>query len=93
MLFRSPGTNIYSTVITRIDSINIDDFNRASLGTNWTTWGTNNTWGIENNTLADGPSIDYSNNTESYAQFGPVDLSGLSGLDGPRLDFLLRGIT
>jgi len=89
----APGTNIYSTVITRIDSINIDDFNRASLGTNWTTWGTNNTWGIENNTLADGPSIDYSNNTESYAQFGPVDLSGLSGLDGPRLDFLLRGIT
>ncbi len=89
----APGTNIYSTVITRIDSINIDDFNRTSLGTNWTTWGINNTWGIENNTLADGPSIDYSNNTESYAQFGPVDLSGLSGLDGPRLEFLLRGIT
>ena len=89
----APGTNILSTVIERTDNIIIDDFNRVSLGSDWTTWGINNTWGIEgNNTLADSPNANYANDTDSYAQFGPVDLNSLSG-PGPRLEFQLRGET
>ena len=50
----APGTNIYSTMITRHDEFSDDC---SSLG-NWTTGGTSN-WGVENGYLTESPGDNY----------------------------------
>jgi len=84
----APGTNIYSTVTTRHDVFS-DDFN-GGLG-NWTTGGTNNTWGIVSNYLDESPGDNYADNTDSWIR--TTSAISLAGEIGIRLEFQLRGIS
>ncbi len=84
----APGTNIYSTVPIR-QTIWSDDFDDGPL--DWTTGGTNNTWGLTSSdylspgySLADSPSGDYQNYTNSWARSPSFNLSSHKGA---RLDF------
>ena len=67
-----------------------DDFEQPLEG-RWTTGGVNNKWGraeagfqSPNHSLADSPDGRYDNNTESWAQTGPVELNAP---DGCRVDW------
>jgi uncharacterized repeat protein (TIGR01451 family) len=89
----APGTNTYSTIVGR-EHIFVDDF-ESGLG-NWTTGGTNNTWGLTTaasvsptHSVTDSPSGNYANNTDSYIRLtaGQV-LTGVK--KGCRLDFQRR---
>jgi hypothetical protein len=52
----------------------IEEFDSGSAMDNWSSWGTNNTWGVSNlyynftppNSLADSPYDNYVDNTDSY---------------------------
>jgi subtilisin family serine protease len=80
----APGVAILSSIpIIGIGAVNIilsDDF-ESGLG-NWTSWGNNNTWGITQATakspvssLADSPSGNYLDDTDSYITYNtPFDL-------------------
>ena len=63
------------------------DLQRGSLDANWGTGGTPDTWDRTDEvsepaplgTLTDSPGAGHGNNTDNFARFGPVDLSGDSG--------------
>jgi subtilisin family serine protease len=87
----APGTNIYSTVPGSV-SVWIDNFDDGSIA-DWTTGGTNNSWGATNAlpfsgsySLADSPAGNYLNDTDSWSRTPAVDLSTRSGV---RLEFKL----
>ena len=87
----APGTNIYSTVPGSV-GIWIDSFDDGSIA-DWTTGGTNNSWGTTNAlpfsgsySLADSPAGNYLNDTDSWAGTPAVDLSNHSSA---RLEFKL----
>jgi subtilisin family serine protease len=87
----APGTNIYSTVPGSV-GVWIDNFDDGSIA-DWTTGGTNNSWGATNAlqfsgsySLADSPAGNYLNDTDSWARTPAVDLSTHSGA---RLEFKL----
>ena len=91
----APGKNIYSTQPARqtVWSDNFDDNNIDD----WTTGGTNNTWGLSSSvsysssySLTDSPGVDYQNSTDSWARAPVLDLSSHSGA---KLGFKLRGIS
>ena len=75
----APGVNIRSSIIFRgmdptINTLFTEDF-ESGLG-NWTSWGNNNTWGITTATakspvssLADSPSGNYLDDTDSYITY------------------------
>ncbi|MCK5643183.1 MAG: S8 family serine peptidase, partial [Gammaproteobacteria bacterium] len=82
----APGTNIYSTMITRHDEFSDDC---SSLG-NWTTGGTSN-WGVENGYLTESPGDNYADNADSWIRTAnPISLTGETGI---RLEFQLRGVS
>ena len=61
-------------------------FSEAPLDANWDTGGTPDTWDRTDEvsetplgTLTDSPGAGHGNNTDNFARFGPVDLSGDSG--------------
>lgn len=91
----APGENIFSTIPAR-QTVFRDNFEN---GMNWTTGGTNNTWGLSDivsdspsHSLTDSPgvNVNYQNDTDSWAQSPAIDLSGHSGA---KLEFNLRGIS
>lgn len=89
----APGKNIYSLKNPRqtVWSENFDDGDMS----NWTTGGTNNTWGLTTSlsssssySLTDSPSGNYANGTASWARGPVLDLSSYSGC---KLSFWFRG--
>ncbi|MEE9120552.1 MAG: S8 family serine peptidase, partial [Syntrophobacteria bacterium] len=89
----APGTSIFSTRPDR-QTVWSDGFEGAF---NWTTGGTNNTWGTTSslsysgsNSLTDSPGGDYQINTNSWARAPVLDLTDYSGT---KLEFRLRGIS
>jgi subtilisin family serine protease len=89
----APGTSIFSTRPDR-QTVWSDGFEGAF---NWTTGGTNNTWGTTSslsysgsNSLTDSPGGDYQINTNSWARAPVLDLTNYSGT---KLEFRLRGIS
>jgi len=106
----APGVNIFSSILFRgIDpTVNIllnEDFD-SGLG-NWTSWGNDDMWGISGdfytsspNSLADSPSGNYLNNTDSYItyntpfnlvdKFVSMDIQLRYDLE-PLIDFLYIG--
>ena len=89
----APGTMIYSAKPDRQTVWN-DDFDDGDIS-NWSTGGTNNSWGVTNeyyhsspNSLTDFPYGDYVGGTDSYAQTESIDLSSSAG---SKLTFLWRG--
>lgn len=80
----SPGENIYSAVPAR-KCVWLDDFDDGNMS-GWTTSGINNKWGLTtkssvsgNYSLADSPSGNYADNTDSYAVTPCINLSGEKG--------------
>ena len=80
----APGTMIYSAKPDRQTVWN-DDFDDGDIS-NWSTGGTNNSWGVINeyyrsspNSLTDFPYGDYVGGTDSYAQTESIDLSSSAG--------------
>ena len=87
----APGRSILSTVpgVMGVDGAAFSDDFESGIG-NWTTGGTNNTWGVTSNTegwwtsipsgtsfLSDTPSGDYLANTDAWvATASDIDLSG-----------------
>ncbi len=75
----APGVNIYSTIPPGRTTIWSDDFQDGDI-TNWTTGGTNNTWGLETNAtvvqLTDSPDASYVNDTDSWAYSEDFSLAG-----------------
>ncbi len=91
----APGTNIYSTAPGR-ETVWQDDFEDNDIG-NWTTGGTNNSWGTTNQqassgtySLADSPGANYLDNTNSWAFSPAFDLSDHTA---SKLEFKLYGST
>ena len=89
----APGTNIYSTIPAR-QTVWSDDFDDGDIS-DWTTGGTNNTWGITSAlsysspySLTDSPGSDYLNDTDSWAIAPVINLSSYSGA---KLEFQLNG--
>jgi len=81
----APGQNIYSTVPAARLTIWSDTFDGGDIG-NWTTGGTNNTWGLTSSksssgaySLTDSPSGDYVPNTASWARTPALNLSSHAG--------------
>ncbi|MFC1815865.1 S8 family peptidase, partial [Thermodesulfobacteriota bacterium] len=93
----APGKNIYSTIPARQTVENWgDDFDDGDIS-DWTTGGTNNTWGITRDlsysspySLTDSPGDDYINDTDSWA-IAPV--LNLSTYSGTKLEFQLNGVS
>ncbi len=76
----APGTNILSTIpfATRFE----DGFEVDNFSTQWVTGGTNNTWsdvcGVGNCVMADSPTGNYRNNTNSWTRTAsPISLSSM----------------
>ena len=76
----APGTNIYSAAPGR-KTVWEDVFEDNDIS-DWTTGGTNDTWGTTNEeassstySLTDSPGADYLNGTNSWAHSPPIDLS------------------
>lgn len=91
----APGVNILSTSPGR-QTVWSDNFDDNDIS-DWTTGGTNNTWGPTNSlsfsgaySLTDSPSGDYQNGTASWAQ---VPVLNLSSHSGAKLEFKLSGIS
>ena len=89
----APGTNIYSASPGR-ETVWEDDFEDNDIG-NWTTGGTNNTWGTTNEeafagaySLTDSPNASYQNNTNSWAYSPQIDLSNHTAA---KLEFKMYG--
>jgi len=82
----APGTNIYSTMITRDDKFSDDCSN---LG-NWTTGGTSN-WDVENGYLTESLGGNYADNANSWIR--TTNAISLAGETGIKLEFQLRGIS
>lgn len=89
----APGVNIYSTKPAR-QTFWSDNFDDNDIS-DWTTGGTNNTWGTTNAlassgsySLTDSPGGNYLNNTDSWAR-APV--LNLSSHKATKLEFKLRG--
>ena len=81
----APGQNIYSTVPAARLTIWSDSFDDGDIS-NWTTGGTNNTWGLTSSkafssaySLTDSPSGDYLPNTASWARAPVLNLSSHAG--------------
>ena len=91
----APGKNIYSSQPAR-QTVWSDYFDDGDIS-DWTTGGTNNTWGLSSSvsysgsySLTDSPSGNYQNNTNSWAKAPVLNLSSHSGA---KLEFKLRGIS
>ena len=91
----APGTNIYSAAPGR-ETVWEDDFEDNDIS-NWTTGGTNDTWGTTNElafsstySLTDSPGANYQNNTASWAYSPRIDLSNHTAA---KLEFKLIGIS
>jgi subtilisin family serine protease len=89
----APGTSIFSTRPDRQTVWN-DDFDDGDIS-NWSTGGTNDSWGVTNeynrsspNSLTDFPYSDYVGGTDSYAQTELIDLSSSAG---SKLTFWWKG--
>jgi subtilisin family serine protease len=79
----TPGTAVNST--SMVEDMN-QMFNEPPLDANWDTGGTPDTWDrtdepseLSDGTLTDSPGAGHGNNTNNFARFGPVDLSGDTG--------------
>lgn len=69
----APGTSVLSSAIT-FDTFFSDTFTSIA---NWTTAGTNNSWGVSGGALVDSPAGAYLPNTNSTAtMIGPVSFAG-----------------
>jgi subtilisin family serine protease len=91
----APGEDIYSTQPAR-QIIWSDDFEDDDIS-DWTTGGTNATWGTTDSescegdySLAESPGSSYQNNTNSWSRIPALDLSGNHGV---KLDCNLWGIS
>lgn len=93
----APGTNIASTIPDRqvLNTQNFDGVVAPALPGNWSKGGTNSTWATDAtinrsapNSLAESPGGNYQNNTDSWAKYGPLNLTGESGA---KLDFYVKG--
>jgi subtilisin family serine protease len=89
----APGTFILSARPDRHTIWN-DDFDDGDIS-NWSTGGTNNSWGVTNeynrsspNSLTDFPYSDYLGGTDAYARTELIDLSSSAGC---KLTFWWRG--
>lgn len=89
----APGTSIFSTRPDRQTVWN-DDFDDGDIS-NWSTGGTNDSWGVTNeynrsspDSLTDFPYSDYVGGTDSYAQTELIDLSSSAG---SKLTFWWKG--
>ena len=89
----APGTNILSTIPNR-QTFWSDNFGDGDIS-DWSTGGTNDTWGITTessrsgtNSLTDFPNSDYVDGTNSWAQTPEIDLSSSTG---SKLTFWLKG--
>ena len=89
----APGTSIFSTRPDRQTDWS-DDFDDGDIS-NWSTGGTNNTWGVTDeysrsgsHSITDFPYSDYLSGTDSYAQTEPIDLSSSAG---SKLTFWWKG--
>jgi subtilisin family serine protease len=89
----APGTSIFSTRPDR-QTVWSDDFDDGDIS-NWSTGGTNNTWGVTDeynrsgsHSFSDLPYNDYVGGTDSYAQTELIDLSSIAGC---KLTFWWRG--
>ena len=91
----APGTNIYSAAPGR-GTVWEDDFEDNDI-TDWTTGGTNDTWGttdenayLSTYSLTDSPGANYQNSTDSLAYSPQIDLSNRTAA---KLEFKLIGLT
>jgi len=93
----APGENIYSTRPARqtVFSENFDGTGGTTWPTGWTHGGTNDTWGFSSSehnsgsySLAVRPSVNYLNNSNSWAQ---AQVLNLSSHVGAKLTFYLKG--
>jgi subtilisin family serine protease len=89
----APGTNIYSTAPGR-ETVWEDVFEDNDIS-DWTTGGTNNTWGTTNEeassstySMTDSPGANYLNGTNSWAHSPPIDLSDHTAA---KLEFKIYG--
>jgi len=89
----APGINIYSTRPARQTLWN-DDFDDGNVA-DWTTEGTNDTWGLSSSTSSSGafslavnPAGNYLNNSNSRALAPPL---GLAAAAGSKLSFVFTG--
>jgi len=89
----APGKNVYSTKPGR-QTVWSDDFEDGNMD-DWTTGGTENTWGLTDQvsssgtySLADSSGEDYENGTASWAQAPVLNLTSRAGT---KLQFQLRG--
>jgi subtilisin family serine protease len=91
----APGENIYSTLPAARLTVWSDNFDDGDIS-DWTTGGTNNTWGLSSSTtynnshysLTDSPSGNYQTNTASWARAPVLDLSSYAGT---KLEFKVTG--
>jgi subtilisin family serine protease len=81
----APGVTTRSTYPFEVPDLASQNF-AGSLGSSWTTGGTNDTWArtseptqLNGGTLTDSPGDEYLNDTDSWARFGPTNLVGRSG--------------
>ena len=82
----APGENIYSTVPAARVTVWSDNFDDGEIS-DWTTGGTNNTWGLSSSktynnspySLTDNPSGKYKKNAASWARTPALDLSPYAG--------------
>jgi len=82
----APGENIYSTLPAARVTVWSDNFEDGDIS-DWTTGGTNNTWGLNGSTtynnshysLTDSPPGNYQNNTASWARAPALNLSFYAG--------------
>ena len=78
----TPGTAVNSTYLFQPMNQVFDE----ALSGNWATGGTPDTWDrtdeaseLPGGTLTDSPGAGHGDNTDNFARFGPIDLSGQSG--------------
>ena len=82
----APGVNVYSTLPASRATVWADNFDDGDIS-DWTTGGTNNTWGLSSTTtynnsafsLTDSPAGNYQNNTASWARAPALNLSSYAG--------------
>ena len=81
----APGVTTRSTYPFEVPDLANQNF-AMSLGSSWTTGGTNDTWArtsepsqLNGGTLTDSPGDEYENDTDSFARFGPTNLVGRTG--------------